>query len=211
MAEQRAVAVARGGKAPASMPIPELAKRIVVLVTKGDAAREKADQFYIAAGIHLKELRERKPAGSAWAEYVKKKTGLGKSRSYELIAIADGRATVQETRARTAERVQKHAKAQQQRPLANGQDEAHPDDDEPTDEETKKQAFLIRANEAARYAVYDGPWPDEKLAKVAGRTAMKWLNVAWSLGYRMQFRELPEHAIARIGNIYEPACEPESE
>jgi hypothetical protein len=51
-----------------------------------------------------------------WPQYVRKPFDLGRSRADELIQIADGRTTVAETRAATAQRVQKHAKS----PLANG-------------------------------------------------------------------------------------------
>lgn len=100
------------------MPLPELAKRIVVLIEKGDAAKEKADQYYIAAGIHLKDMKARKPGGTTWVEYVNEKCGLGKSRAYELMAIADGRTTVGETRAAKAKSVKKSRS--RKRPLRSG-------------------------------------------------------------------------------------------
>ncbi len=52
--------------------------------------------------------------------------------------------------------------------------------DEPTDEEARRVAFLIRAGEALRYAVYDGP-PDAELAKAAHQTAEAWMNLATQL------------------------------
>ena len=69
-------------------------------------------------------------------------------------------------------------------------DEQYPDDadagkynqqyDEPTDEEARRTAFLIRAGEALRYAVYDGP-PDAELAKASYRTAETWMGLATKL------------------------------
>lgn len=101
-----------------NLPVPALCKTIRALIDKGDHAAEKAEQFYVAAGIRLRELRERKPAGTAWPEYVKAKVGLSKSRSNELIALADGRATLADQRADKAESVRK---VRADRPLRSGQ------------------------------------------------------------------------------------------
>jgi hypothetical protein len=43
------------------LPVQLLCKTIKELVTKGDHATKKAEQFYIAAGKHLAELKERCP------------------------------------------------------------------------------------------------------------------------------------------------------
>src|SRR5262245_54954462 len=80
----------------------ELVRAIKTLVAKADKAREKAEQFYIAAGLHLKTLKAQNP--KTWEKVAKERCGLGRSRVYELIAIADGRKTVDEIRADTAKR-----------------------------------------------------------------------------------------------------------
>ena len=90
---------------------------IKVLVKKGDKAKDKADQYYTAAGLHLKSLREDSPSKAAWENLIKSKCGLGTSRAYELIQIADGRKTVADVRLDTAERVREH----RSRALRNGQ------------------------------------------------------------------------------------------
>jgi hypothetical protein len=97
--------------------IESIARTIKVLVEKGDHAKEKAQQFYISAGQHLKTLREATPSKAEWARLIDEKCGLGVSRAYELIQIADGK-TVEKVRADTKERVRKHRAA---RPLRNGQ------------------------------------------------------------------------------------------
>lgn len=52
------------------LPIPTLFGTINALEAKGDQAIEKSEQFYIAAGLHLKEALERKPKGIP-ATYIK--------------------------------------------------------------------------------------------------------------------------------------------
>src|SRR5690242_778810 len=96
----------------------QLVKAIKTLVEKGDKARDKAEQFYIAAGQHLKTLKEQCSSAAAWEKLVKAKCGLAKSRAYELLQIGDGRTTVAKLRASTPKRVSNHRTAS---PLRNGE------------------------------------------------------------------------------------------
>jgi hypothetical protein len=75
-------------------------------IAKGDKAAEKAEQHYIAAGQHLATLKANH-AGTweEWETLLKSKVGIGKSRASELMAIADGRTTVEGLRAEKAESV----------------------------------------------------------------------------------------------------------
>jgi hypothetical protein len=78
-------------------------------IAKGDKAKEKAEQHYIAAGQYLAELKAAHTG--TWAEWeakVKEKAGIGKSRASELMQIADGRKTVTEVRAEQAEHMREH-------------------------------------------------------------------------------------------------------
>ena len=61
-----------------------------------------------------------------------------------------------------------------------GEEEDEEQYDEPTDEEARRIAFLIRAGEALRSAVYEGP-PEAELAKAAYQTAEAWMNLATKL------------------------------
>jgi hypothetical protein len=84
----------------------ELAKTIKALVEKADKAKEKAEQFYIAAGLHLITLKaEHKGTWTEWEKLVKKKCGLAKSRASELMRIAGGHTTLAEVRSNKAESV----------------------------------------------------------------------------------------------------------
>jgi len=65
---------------------------------------DKASQQYLSAGLYLAEakqrldLRKNPDAPMNFAEFLLKYCPIGKSRAYEVIAIADGRKTVEEVR-----------------------------------------------------------------------------------------------------------------
>src|SRR5262245_19779717 len=90
----------------------QLVKTIKAHIAKGDQAQDKAQQHYISAGQHLKTLKAQH--GGSWAEWealLKEKIGIGKSRASELMQIADGRKTADDTRAATNRRKVEHRKA----------------------------------------------------------------------------------------------------
>src|SRR5262249_37317568 len=97
------------------LPVTSLCKTIKALITKGDHATKKAEQFYVAAGKHLAELKERCPG--EWLEHAKQKIGIGRSRAYEIMAIGTGAITIEQVRENTRQRVENH----RSRPLRNGQ------------------------------------------------------------------------------------------
>lgn len=86
----------------------QLVKTIKAHIAAGDRAAEKSQQHYISAGQHLKELKaQHDDAGGKWVEWtalLKDKIGIRKSRASELMAIADGRRTIEQVRAATGER-----------------------------------------------------------------------------------------------------------
>jgi hypothetical protein len=96
--------------------VPLLCKTIKTLVKKGDHATEKAEQFYIAAGKHLAELKLRCP--TEWLQHAKEEIGIGRSRAYELVGIGTGERTVEQVREVTRQRVKHHRSGPS--PLRNG-------------------------------------------------------------------------------------------
>jgi hypothetical protein len=86
--------------------VVNLARRIRALVEKGDRAAEKAEQFYKAAGIHIKEIKQKQ--SEHWETIVREQCGVGRSRAYELMAIADGKTTLEKVRADTNDRQKVH-------------------------------------------------------------------------------------------------------
>jgi hypothetical protein len=112
----------------------QLIRTIKAHIAKGDKAKDKAEQHYIAAGQHLKTLKaQRDVASGTWTEWealLKTKIGIGKSRASELMQIADGRKTVAGVRADTAERTRQARIS----PLRSGEEwcghgQAHASDD----------------------------------------------------------------------------------
>src|SRR5262249_48798993 len=82
--------------------------------------KEKAEQHYIAAGLHLKTLKADHTGNwTNWEKLLKTKIGIGKTRASELMQIADGRKTVEEVRAVTSKRTRESRKRS---PLRSGQE-----------------------------------------------------------------------------------------
>jgi hypothetical protein len=97
----------------------QLVRAIKAHIERGDKAKDKADQHYVAAGLRLKELKE--SHGGTWTEWeelLKTKIGIGKSRASELMQIADGRKTLVEVREAGAARIREHRESS---PLRNGE------------------------------------------------------------------------------------------
>jgi hypothetical protein len=185
-----------------SLTVTDAVRRIKAHIQQGDKAKDKANQHYHSAGILLKELRENCSNKSAWEALIRSKCGIGPSRAYELIQIADGRKTTEALRLGTAARVRKHAEKRRSRPLANGQNKAAEfaanDDPQPKKRPPRKQAtieltvesdlevseyrqaFLLRAADALAFAVYSGPIDKEVIA-AAERVAAKWKAFAQTL------------------------------
>ena len=106
-----------GAVAIAAIPIPALCETIKALVVKGDYATEKAEQFYIAAGKHLEELKERCP--KEWVELAEKEIGLRRRRAYDYIALASGKKSLVDMRSKNAERNKKARRASRDAQKAN--------------------------------------------------------------------------------------------
>jgi hypothetical protein len=74
-----------------------LCREIRALIKQGDLAGE---EFYKAAGQRIKEL---KAHSSKWLILVRQECGIGRSRAFQLVAIAEGRQVVATARTRNAE------------------------------------------------------------------------------------------------------------
>jgi hypothetical protein len=170
----------------------QLVKTIKAHIAAGDKAAEKSNNHYIAAGQHLKTLKA--SHGGTWAEWealLRDKIGIGKSRASELMAIADGRKTVESARAATAYRVRRLRSS----PLRNGENAASPeaiadarkavyaDDDDPgdSDETIWRRGLLNRAAESAGHAFFED-WSaftvDDEVLAAARVAAKAWAKTA---------------------------------
>lgn len=101
------------------LSVPQLVNAIKALINKGDHATDKAEQYYKAAGTHLKTLKEHKPDDVTWEKFVKIKCGLAQTRADELIRITDGKTTLERVRANKAESMRR-LRAKQQAPRGAG-------------------------------------------------------------------------------------------
>jgi hypothetical protein len=73
-------------------------------IAAGEKAKDRSDQHFLSAGLHLKTLRAEH--GGTWAAWAKllKKAGISVARASELMQLADGRKTVDGLRTATAAR-----------------------------------------------------------------------------------------------------------
>jgi hypothetical protein len=126
----------------ASLSRLDLTKKISVLIEKGDRAAKKAEEFYIAAGQYIKEVKHR--WADNWLEIIERDCGLGRSRAYEVLAIADGRTTVEKVRADNAE--SKRLSREKARQASPGQSRTRP---WRTDEQRQNEIIAMRSEVAA--------------------------------------------------------------
>jgi len=88
-----------------------LINKIKVHIAAGDKATKKAEDHYIAAGLHLKTLKANHTGTwEEWEALLKCKVGIGRSRASELMLIADGATTAEQVRADTNQRKLNHRK-----------------------------------------------------------------------------------------------------
>ncbi|GHC66708.1 hypothetical protein [Limoniibacter endophyticus] len=91
--------------------IETLGREIKARVEAGDKALDKAEQHYKAAGIQLLEVHKRlkETREMRWSAFLFSHARMGRSRAHELMALGDGRTTLEDIRAKGAERARRHA------------------------------------------------------------------------------------------------------
>lgn len=141
---------------------------------------EAAEHFYKEAGKKLKLLKEDKPEGVTWKNYVREEFDLSQERADELIRIADGKTTVKKTREKVQDRVTKHRK----RVLRNTHSKKDKKDlnPKPADPETVwRRGLLFRCQEAVADATYED-WSKftvtQQLIDAARKAAEAWEELA---------------------------------
>jgi hypothetical protein len=139
---QAATCEAVSAKATSLVPLDTLSGLVKASIKAGDNSLEKAEQHYKAAGLYLVEARERLPVeqpGKKFTAYIVGECRMGTARAYELIAIAEGRLTLEEIRAKKNESSKAaHAKtraaAKSGFPLNSGKTNSEPDEGDSEDE-----------------------------------------------------------------------------
>jgi hypothetical protein len=188
----------------------QLVRAIKAHIAKGDKAAEKSEQHYIAAGQHLKTLKAQMPRGLKWEAYLEELgIHVGRRRADELIQIADGRTSIAAVRERNADAAREHrerlalrnaepetesieenasppevgAEAMKARFAAIEQEAEDEDDDIETDinPESHRNAFLIRADQAVRFAVYSGPI-DQEIVEATRAAVLAWTTLLQQIG-----------------------------
>jgi hypothetical protein len=175
-----------------------LARKIKVLLEKGDRAADKAQQFYVAAGQHLKELKAQWP--NEWEQIVREQCNLGRSRAYEIMAIADGRTTVEKIRAVDAEKKRiSREESKKIRPGRPGQEVVSTlsevaDETGSIDDEISDRPALPNG---ARAIMASRQEPDDSLDFFP--------TPPWA-GRGLTKKVLPVIGIRQLGYVWEPAC-----
>jgi hypothetical protein len=182
----------------------QLARAVRVLIDKADHAADKAEQFYKAAGAHLRTLKEGRASVNGkgfgtWEEFVKERCGIASRRADELIMIADGRTTLEKVRASKAESMRRLRARQQSEPRGSGRsltvveepDELASDDEDETTEAAEekepltqhqlRRLFLSQAGLACQAALQ--PYvkelrPHREIASAAQQVADVWTELA---------------------------------
>jgi hypothetical protein len=185
---------------------------IKALIAKGEKAAAKAEQFFIAAGQHLKTLKDNH-AGS-WAEWellLKERVKISTGRASELMQIADGRKTVAQVRANDAEKHKRlraaGAKSSSGRPEEN--------DDASVEADRQQVVALFEKVKAAEQARAAATWTDdvevsaerrkaeavsaEIVAVASGAEPNRLPRLGWSARLRECRREVEKIAAAIAG------------
>lgn len=86
----------------ASEKLVALGRTIIVRIQKAEKAATDSDNHFLAAGLHLKEAKSllETTQEMSWGQFLKIYCGIGRSRADELVAIADGKATLEGLRSR---------------------------------------------------------------------------------------------------------------
>jgi len=140
-------------------------KAINALGVKLKHAEAKVEQYQTAIGQHVKAIKLVSP--DDWENIVRAECNLGRSRAYELLAIADGTKTVEQVRAAGAKRVREHEERKKiSRPLANGQPADNAGDPEASAAEMRaKFAATAASPKTAKRREPESKFDDKDVAK----------------------------------------------
>ncbi len=200
---------------PASLTAKNLkaaGKEIVAHITAGDQAKDKAVEHYKAAGLLLLDVSNNKHPKDFTAFLTRSCAGLGRSRAYELMQMAGGRKTVEQIRADTKKRVDRHRAKNKQRPLqepvtdnATLEDkqevapadahEAVPAADEPevvptdTPEGTPADPFPMSERAFAEFKFAVDAWMPKMTLVTRGRALAYPLEAAWNISSEANRKE----------------------
>lgn len=169
-------------------------------VQRSDRADERAKQLRISAGIALVNLKrefqdtdinKRLPDERTWDAFCDKYLTFHRRRADQLIAFVEGRANEDQVREanRTAMRLLRERERKERlTPASRDADEDDIEaeiDDEP---DTRRLAFVLRADQARLFAKYTGPVDDEVLS-IAREAMTAWVALVNELTKEMRYGE----------------------
>jgi uncharacterized protein with GYD domain len=129
----------------------QLVKTIKAHLAKAEKYQSKAEEHFITAGQYLMTLKGNSPDQATFLQIVKEQIGLGKSRTYELLQIADGTKTGAEIQQANAERKAKERAKLSVTSRTNG------DHDMPTVEEAEESYQQTLRDHGQPYD-HQSPW-----------------------------------------------------
>jgi hypothetical protein len=117
-------------KASSQDTLETVAKQVEARVVAGDRDQKRADDHLKSAGLLLIELKKRlkiEQPGVTWPKWSTiHLKGVGISRQYTLIAIAEGKTTAEAERAKNAKANQEHRARAKGNPSRDGKAEVDP-------------------------------------------------------------------------------------
>ena len=187
--------------------LQDLGERIIVHLTKAAQCDDKAEQHRISAGKLLAEAMAACDGGGFNKFRELCCPNLGKSRAHELLQIASGKKTVEETKTATRERVNRHRSAKAAAPKVPAPQSSVTVTDDAEASAEKREA---------EYAAADGDTPKANEADTeAGTVAnaegeIKELDEAEALKAKMDVAEMvniDSKASAEALAEFKAACE----
>jgi hypothetical protein len=136
---------------------------------KADKAKASQLEHATAAGVLLLDVKENHPED---LENMCQRIGLQRSRRFELLAIASGKRTQEETKAKTKARVDKHREKKKAKALPPPESKSHPlqpavTDDDPEASAERRKAEYAAMEAAAEAQPVDAPEPAPVVEPVA--------------------------------------------
>lgn len=165
-------------------------------VERADKADDKSRQQRTAAGITLVEIKRRfgdisisERSERTWDAFCAKHFRFNRRRADQLIAFVEGRADEEETKKTERARIRllrNSQKKQKDAPAVRTADKADDDIEAEIDPDpdTRRLAFLLRADQARLFAVYSGP-VDEDVCRIAREALAAWTLLVQQLSREM--------------------------
>jgi len=172
--------------------LTQLAGLINAVIDRSENASKRSKKLEISAGLYLvqaKKLFQEIPASKrayderTWDVWCDKYLTVHRRRADQLIAFVEGRANEDQVREADRERKRLEKEIKRKQELESAGIPADEDDIEAEidpDPDTRRLAFLLRADQARLFAKYTGP-VDEDVLRIAREAAAAWTQLVQQL------------------------------